>query len=128
VVTAAEAEAAAEAGCRLAGLGGTSEGVIGALAAVGLRAEGNDGRFVDLGGIRDLPDRVRVRDVLRAGVDAVACGDDEEAAPEDWVHTFGWARPRLVEGRAVLFLERSEADDTDWVVRDRRSRGGGHKH
>ncbi|MGR9046941.1 MAG: TonB-dependent receptor domain-containing protein [Gammaproteobacteria bacterium] len=36
------------------GLTGDQGGVIGALAAVGLRAEGRDGRFIGLRGIRDL--------------------------------------------------------------------------
>ncbi|MCJ7726722.1 MAG: hypothetical protein MUP76_10090, partial [Acidimicrobiia bacterium] len=38
-------EAAADAGIRLRGLGGTNDGVIGALAAAALRADGGDGRF-----------------------------------------------------------------------------------
>jgi hypothetical protein len=39
---------AARAGCHLEGLGGTEQGVIGALAAVGLVAGGEDGRVVHL--------------------------------------------------------------------------------
>lgn len=40
---------AAQHGVYLEGLGGTEDGVIGALAAVGLVAEGNDGRVVQIG-------------------------------------------------------------------------------
>jgi len=39
---------------RLAGLGGTNDGVIGALAAVGLSASGQDGRYVMVGKLREL--------------------------------------------------------------------------
>src|SRR6185503_7864697 len=47
LVTQAEARDLAErSGIRLEGLGGTEDGVIGALAAVGLLASGNDGRVV----------------------------------------------------------------------------------
>ncbi len=47
VVTQAEArELAARCGIPLEGLGGTNGGVIGALAAIGLTADGNDGRLV----------------------------------------------------------------------------------
>jgi hypothetical protein len=49
VVTQEEArEIAARAGCHLEGLGGTEQGVIGALAAVSLAMSGEDGRVVHL--------------------------------------------------------------------------------
>ena len=41
-------------GIYLEGLGGDEDGVIGALAAVGLVAQGSDGRYVLVGSIRDL--------------------------------------------------------------------------
>jgi hypothetical protein len=47
IVTQAEARAVADrSGCHLEGLGGTNQGVIGALAAIALVASGNDGRVV----------------------------------------------------------------------------------
>jgi len=55
----------------LIGLGGTEEGVIGALAAVGLAAGGNDGRYILLGHIRHLTGLQPVDAVLAAGVTAV---------------------------------------------------------
>jgi hypothetical protein len=60
---------AAAHGIHLEGCGGTEDGVIGALAAVGLLAEGNDGRVVqigswpdDLDGPQDIPS-LQARDV-----------------------------------------------------------------
>ena len=121
-----EAEAIAQqSGLRLAGLAGTRDGMIGALAAVGLRAEGNDGRFIGLGGIRELGETARVTELLAAGIDAVACRDGPEPQPDDRVETLGWARPRLLDGRAVLLVQRSHRDDVEWIVADRRTRGRG---
>lgn len=111
----------------LAGLAGTRGGVIGALAAVGLRAGGNDGRFIALGGIRELDGAVAVRQILDAGVSAVRPTDGGPLGPGDRVQTFGWLRPRLLGGLPVVLVERSSDDGVDWVVRDRRvghSKGG----
>jgi hypothetical protein len=49
VMTQEEARAVAiRAKCHLEGLGGTEQGIIGALAAIGLIVGGNDGRVVHL--------------------------------------------------------------------------------
>jgi tRNA(Ile2) C34 agmatinyltransferase TiaS len=55
----------------LLGLGGTEDGVIGALAAVGLAASGDDGRYVLVGRSRELGGLRTVSKVLEAGVTAV---------------------------------------------------------
>ena len=120
VVQRVEAEGiAAASGCRLAGLAGSRQGVIGALAAVGLRAGGNDGRFIELGRVRDLDDQVRVRDLMAAGVQAVLSEDGDAPGPDARVETYGWARPRLVHGQAVLVVQRGDEDGTEWVAVDR---------
>jgi hypothetical protein len=62
---------AAEHGILLAGLGGTQDGVIGALAAVGLSASGDDGRYLLVGSIRELSGLQTVDRVLAAGVASV---------------------------------------------------------
>lgn len=105
-----------------AGLGGTEDGMIGALAAVGLRASGEDGRFIELGGIREFHGKARVRSLLDAGIDAVEAGENDPPAPDDRVETFGWVRPRLRGGRAVLAVMRSIGNGATWVVVDRRKR------
>jgi hypothetical protein len=64
-------ELAANHGIRLLGLGGDEGGVIGALAAVGLAAQGDDGRYVQVGTIRDLSGLQPVSALLKAGVSAV---------------------------------------------------------
>lgn len=60
----------------LAGLGGTEDGVIGALAAVGLAACGEDGRFLLVGRIREISGLVPIQQVLASGVYAVRMLDD----------------------------------------------------
>ena len=55
----------------LAGLGGNQGGVIGALAAVGLAACGDDGRYILIGNLRELSGELPVSAILAAGVSAV---------------------------------------------------------
>ena len=72
VVTQDDARAlAAEYGLLLHGLGGDQGGVIGALAAVGLAATGEDGRYVLVGRSRDLTGLQPVSALLAAGIVAV---------------------------------------------------------
>jgi hypothetical protein len=84
-------------------LGGSGDGIIGALAAVALRVEGNSGRFVELKGIRQIGGLVSVAELKkRTGIVSVqdagagALGDDE------LIDTLDWVRPSLREGQAVL--------------------------
>ena len=55
----------------LLGLGGTEDGVIGALAAVGLAASGEDGRYVLVGSSRELNGLRPVSELLQAGIAVV---------------------------------------------------------
>jgi tRNA(Ile2) C34 agmatinyltransferase TiaS len=76
LVTQEEARAlAAGYAVQLVGLGGDEGGVIGALAAVGLAATGDDGRYVQVGRSRELDGLQSVQAVLAAGVAAVRTRD-----------------------------------------------------
>lgn len=78
IVTQKEArELAREHGIALEGLGGTEDGVIGALASVGLTATGEDGRYLLAGRVRDLQGLLPVAAVLDAGVTEVRTLDGE---------------------------------------------------
>jgi hypothetical protein len=128
VIEMAEAtDLAARAGIALRPLGGSGLGVIGALAAVGLRSGGDGGRFIDLPGLRELPDRVTLAAIEALGI-RLDCQDAaRRAAAGDPCETFGWVRPRLVGGRPVLFIQWSEEHDA-WVPVDRKKSehvGGG---
>ena len=108
VVTKAEAVALAEQfGLSLAELAGTGDGVIGALAAVGLTAEGNGGRFLEIaGGLRDLGARAPAQVLRQRGITLLSMSRNGEVVPSDAsILTGDWVRPRLVAGRPVLFVE-----------------------
>ena len=83
--------------------GGTSDGIIGAAAAVGLTAYGWSGRFIEFGRLRHFPEIVRVSELERANITVVSLDRDSKIpAPEDIVYTNGWLRPRLLGTKAVL--------------------------
>jgi hypothetical protein len=93
-------------GLTLEGLTGTGDGVIGALAAVGLRASGDDGRFLWLKGIREISGVYTV-DQLRQTIpiDVVQTMEGAEIPLHDRVELGSWIRPLLKAGRAVLLVE-----------------------
>jgi tRNA(Ile2) C34 agmatinyltransferase TiaS len=81
LVTLPEAWSLAESyGLRLTGLGGDNSGAIGALAAVGLAATGEDGRYVMVGSSRSLTGLQPVEALLQAGVAAVETRQGERVA------------------------------------------------
>lgn len=102
-------ELCAAAGIYLEPLGGTGQGVIGAASACGLRAGGEDGRFISLRGIRALQGRATVAHIL-SSTDVAAVVDAQGGAlPADAeIETLGWVRPDLRGGRAVLETVRDE--------------------
>ncbi len=111
VLNKAEAAALAQReGLRLEELGGTGDGIIGALAAVGLTAEGNAGRFLELaGGLRDLPERLPASSLRQRGIALLSVArNSEPVAADAEIFTEERLRPRLIGGRPVLLLERTE--------------------
>jgi len=99
---------AGETGVRLVSLAGSGEGVIGALSAVALAAGGTDGRFIELGRIRDLGEHAAVEEVLAAGVDAVVDGRRNPVDSKLILRTDGWVRPELLAHKAVLVVEKND--------------------
>lgn len=98
---------AAAAGLFLDEYGGTGEGVIGALAAVGRTATGESGRFVGFGEIRSFEGEVAVARLREAGLSIVT--EDGDYVREGTVETGGWVRPLLRESRPTLEVERRES-------------------
>jgi tRNA(Ile2) C34 agmatinyltransferase TiaS len=94
----------------LEGLGGDEDGVIGALAAVGLAASGEDGRYVQVGSIRDLEGLLPIADVLAAGVISVKTMDGESVT--DGMILTDKMRPARRNGQPILFVERQ---DDHWL-------------
>ena len=128
VLTRDRAEALAQAyDLCLRPLGGNGDGIIGALAAVGLRADGNEGRFLDLPGLRMLREFVEIRDLTQIGIrvehhgpDGTHLSDNSSTARTGARYkTLCWVRPRLIGGQAVWPVEWSENEHA-WIPIDRK--------
>jgi len=104
LVTQGEARALAAAhAIPLLGLGGDEGGVIGALAAVGLAASGEDGRYVLVGRLRDLAGLQPVPALLEAGIAAVQTLDGRPVTT-GLVQT-DKLRPARRNGRPIAVVE-----------------------
>lgn len=109
VVTKAEAEAlAARHRIHLEGLTGDHGGIIGALAGCGLRAGARDGRFVWLPGVREMSGVIAAETILRTtGINEIRSLAGERVEGQARIETSPWPRPVMIEGRAVLLVERA---------------------
>jgi hypothetical protein len=107
LVTQQEAYAlAAEHELLLAGLGGSKDGVIGALAGVGLSASGNDGRYIQVGCVRELTGLQTIESILTAGVTAV---ETVEGLPVDQGMIMAdKIRPARRDGKPVALVNWAE--------------------
>jgi hypothetical protein len=104
VVNQAEARAVADrSDCILRGLGGTQDGVIGALAGVGLAATGEDGRFILVGNARELDGLQPVQAILSSGISEVRTMDGQ-TLQDGLIDTGGRLRPAFRQGRPILFV------------------------
>ena len=108
VLTKAEAVALGlAAGVHLTELGGDGMGVVGALSATGLRASGEDGRYISLRGIRELDGVQTVATIVdQTGIDAVLEDGLEQLPGDVDIDTRGWLRPDLRGNRVVLTVRR----------------------
>jgi tRNA(Ile2) C34 agmatinyltransferase TiaS len=104
LVTQDEAQAlAATCGIPLLGLGGDESGVIGALAAVGLAASGEDGRYVLVGRSRELSGLQPVSTLVEAGVAAVQTLDGQPVI--NGLVQADKLRPARRRGRPIAVVE-----------------------
>jgi hypothetical protein len=97
-------EAAAAAGVILRHAVEADDGIVGAFAGACLAAQGNDGRFVQIGRMRELSGEVTVEAVLAAGGDDVWSVEGHRLM--DAVVVADRLRPALHEGRCVLYCRR----------------------
>jgi hypothetical protein len=109
VITLNEARAvAARAGCYLEGLGGTEQGIIGALAAIGLIVSGNDGRVVHLNSWPYPEDNfsgVQTIDAIYAkGVHQICELNSNNVVTSGSVDVGKHLRPNWRSGRIVLYV------------------------
>ena len=120
VLTQAEARTLARVeGLVLEGYTGTHGGVIGALAAVGLRAAGADGRFLWLRGIRELEPGYYTLSALKMLTDiqsfSAVGADAAEILEGDHIDVWWSLRPVMIENKSTLLLERQhERKNGEW--------------
>ena len=102
---------------RFAALKGSGVGVIGALAAIGLHREGNDGRFLWLPGLPDLQGKFSVGEIFeRTAIDRVCTLEGVELPIDALVEIGDWTRPVLRNGQATLYVEEKKRG---WAVLDK---------
>ncbi|MBW2558180.1 MAG: hypothetical protein JRD69_04995 [Deltaproteobacteria bacterium] len=83
--------------------GETGQGCIGAMSAVGLRSTGNDGRYIELKGIRNIGGMISVGEILRlTAIERVATLSGENLPADEIVDTQDWVRPILKEWLVTL--------------------------
>ena len=112
-------DVARNAGVFLVGLTGDHGGMIGALASVGLRRSGTDGRFVWLDGVRELAGVVSAAELLEnTGIDAIEDREANAVSAVDLICVDPWPRAVLIEGRAVLLVQKPEKNNVgfDWQL------------
>lgn len=109
VLTQARAkEVAKNSNIRFDSLGGTGNGIIGAIAGIGLASTRNDGRFLLKGKNRELAAGTRtVTELLKAGIDQIS-ELNGEVVNEGTVKVTKNAIPSFVQGKAVLFVEKHD--------------------
>ena len=106
---------------RLEGLTGTGGGVIGSLAAIGLRVEGNDGRFLWLPGLRELTGIFSASQLLQeVTIDEIQDRAGNAIPAEDRIEIGEWPRPILRNGRILLLVDKVQNHDQfEWQVADK---------
>lgn len=93
----------------LEGLTGEKIGVIGALAAVGLRHAGNDGRVLWLPFLRDTEGVFSAGELKkRLCVDTITTKEGTVIQPDDSIITDNWLRPVMRNKEITLIVEKTE--------------------
>lgn len=102
---------------RLKGLGGTEDGVIGAMAGLGLAFMNCDGRYLMRGKIREIMGTCTVEKLFEYGVDEV-CTLDGRQVSTGTIQLRPEKAPRTCPmfGKAVLFVK----EENDQLVEDKR--------
>jgi hypothetical protein len=109
-------------GVYLKGFTGNYEGMIGALAAVGLRAGGNDGRFIwrkRKKELRDIREEILSVGELMQELDlhAIKSLEGEVPAPSDRILINEWVRPILENHQAILIADKTENEKKhEWTI------------
>jgi hypothetical protein len=113
---------AKEKGIYLRGYTGNHEGIIGALAAVGLRFSGNDGRFIWRRGKKELREmKAGIMDtqklILKLELDEIQNLHGERPKAGDRIYINDWVRPILKKNKTILIAQKIENNDEyEWKL------------
>lgn len=94
----------------LEGLTGTKDGIIGSLAAIGLRKFGNDGRFIWLKGkeLRELNGIYKIEQLFNEiNIDSISEKNGKEVSREDMIDVGNWVRPTIKNHKIIIFVDKS---------------------
>lgn len=104
----------------LEGLTGTKDGIIGSLAAIGLRKYGTDGRYIGVGGreIRELKNIYTVKQLFEEiKIDAVTDVNGVNISDNERIHVGNWMRPVLVNHKITILANRTQNNENyEWEV------------
>lgn len=96
---------------RLEGLGGTEDGVIGAMAGLGLALTKNDGRFLLIGQIRDITGPQSVEKLINSGVDEIFTLDGRKVTDGMIINDENKSvKPCPVNGKVILFVNEQNGE------------------
>jgi len=105
----------------LKGLTGTKDGIIGSLAAVGLKASCNDGRYIWLKGkknLRELEGIYLIRQLkAETQINTIVTKDGTEVPDSDKLFVGDWVRPLLKDNKILLIVEEEINNETfKWKI------------
>lgn len=113
---------ARDTGIYLRGFTGNHEGIIGALAALGLRAGGNDGRFIWRKGRKELrelsPGIMSAKKLIEElELEAIASRNGQMPKPHDRIYINEWVRPIVKNHKAVLIADiTNNTNEYEWKL------------
>lgn len=103
----------------LEGLTGTHDGIIGSLAAIGLRKWGNDGRCIWLKGheIRDIKGVYQISDLKNlVCIHEIQNTEGLIIDDHEYVNINEWFRPVIKNGKIITFVEPIKNRNNEWKV------------
>lgn len=103
-----------EHGIFLEGLTGTHDGIIGAMAAIGLRKSGNDGRFIWLKGkeLRELSGAMEFKEIKnKTGIQEIFNKKHEPIQVTAIIDMGQWVRPILKDHKPTIIVEEEKNNE-----------------
>jgi hypothetical protein len=110
------------AGISLEGLGGDNQGVIGALASVGLNGSGSDGRMLWLKGMRERAEQqVTLGELLNnTGIEVIQTIEGKVLTDESLCIEMGaWPRAIWTGGKATFIIQPTTENQDVWQVAEK---------